>query len=46
MLDAIEEMSGKVIIWARFRHDIVAITNALRKKYGHASTVNYYGDTS
>ena len=46
MLDAIEEMSGKVIIWARFRHDIVAITNALRKKYGHVSTVNYYGDTS
>ena len=31
MLDAIEEMSGKVIIWARFRHDIVAITNALKK---------------
>ena len=46
MIDAIEEMSGKVIIWARFRHDIISITNTLRKKYGHASTVNYFGDTS
>jgi SNF2 family DNA or RNA helicase len=46
MLDAIEEMSGKVIIWARFRKDIITITEVLRKKYGYKSTVDYFGDTS
>ena len=46
MLDTIEEMEGKVIIWSRFRHDIKKIKKALVKVYGSGSVVTYYGDTS
>ena len=46
LLETIEEMSGGVIIWARFRYDIRNIEAALKKAYGEDSTVNYYGDTS
>ena len=46
LLETIEEMSGKVIIWSRFRYDIRNIEAALKKAYGSDSTVNYYGDTS
>ena len=46
LLETIEEMSGGVIIWSRFRYDIRNIEAALKKAYGDDSTVNYYGDTS
>ena len=46
LLETIEEMSGGVIIWSRFRYDIRNIEAALKKAYGEESTVNYYGDTS
>ena len=46
LLETIEEMSGKVIIWSRFRYDIIKITEELKKVYGCDSTVNYFGDTS
>ena len=46
LLDTIEEMDGKVIIWSRFRYDIRKIAVTLESKYGPGSTVNYYGDTS
>ena len=46
LLETIEEMSGGVIIWSRFRYDIRNIEAALKKAYGEDSTVNYYGDTS
>jgi len=46
MLDTIEEMDGKVIIWSRFRHDIKKIKKALEKDYGSGTVVTYYGDTS
>ena len=46
MLDTIEEMDGKVIIWSRFRHDIKKIRKALEKDYGSGTVVTYYGDTS
>ena len=46
LLETIEEMSGKVIIWSRFRYDIRNIEAALKKAYGSDSTVTYYGDTS
>jgi SNF2 family DNA or RNA helicase len=42
---AIEESSGKIIIWAHFRHDIDAIKVALQKEYGMNSVATYYGDT-
>jgi len=46
LLETVEEMSGKVIIWSRFRYDIIKITEELKKVYGCDSTVNYFGDTS
>jgi SNF2 family DNA or RNA helicase len=45
LLAAIEESSGKIIIWAHFRHDIDAIKVALQKEYGMNSVATYYGDT-
>ena len=46
MMEVIEEMEGKVIIWSRFRYDIKKIKNELFKTYGSGSVVTYYGDTS
>ena len=46
MMEVIEEMDGKVIIWSRFRHDIKKIKKELCKTYGSGSVVTYYGDTS
>ena len=46
LFETIEEMDGKVIIWSRFRKDIISIAAKLAKKYGHGSVVNFFGDTS
>ena len=46
MMEVIEEMDGKVIIWSRFRYDIRKIKKELCKAYGSGSVVSYYGDTS
>jgi SNF2 family DNA or RNA helicase len=46
LLETIEEMSGKVIIWSRFRYDIMSIVATLAKTYGKDSVVSYFGDTS
>lgn len=46
MMDCIEEVSGKILIWSRFRYDIIKIKNELAKIYGDQSVVSYYGDTS
>jgi hypothetical protein len=46
MLAAIEETSGKVIVWARFKHEVRAISAALRHVYGTNDVVEYYGETS
>jgi len=46
MMEVVEEMTGKVIIWSRFRYDIKKIKNELAKTYGSGSVVTYYGDTT
>ena len=46
LLEVLDEMSGKVIIWARFRRDIEKIVEALQKAYGDKSVGSYYGSTS
>lgn len=46
MLDTIEEMTGKVIIWSRFRYDIQKIVKELKKVHGSGTVVSYYGDTT
>jgi len=46
LLEVIEEMEGKVIIWSRFRHDILKIQSKLAQIYGASSVVTYFGDTT
>ena len=45
LMDIAEEVQGKVIIWATYTHDILAIRGALAKKYGEDAVACYYGDT-
>lgn len=46
LMETVEEVSGKAIIWATYTADILAITEALRKEYGEKSACSYYGATS
>ena len=43
LLELLEEMEGKVIIWANYVYDIKQIVKAVSKKYGEDSIVQYYG---
>lgn len=43
LLELLEETEGKVIIWARFRAELAAIEDALRKEYGREAVVSYHG---
>tara|TARA_Y100001963_G_scaffold101588_1_gene139757 strand:- start:3630 stop:5147 length:1518 start_codon:yes stop_codon:yes gene_type:complete len=45
LLDLLEETSGKVVIWAHFRHTIDLLTTELGKVYGKDSVASFYGDT-
>ncbi len=44
--EIINEHDGKAIIWSRFRHDIIGITQMLNKKFGEGCAAAYFGDTS
>jgi len=46
LMDVLEEMEGKAVIWAHYRYDIRKIVEAISKKYGEKAVVTYYGDTS
>ena len=46
LMDCLEEVDGKVIIWSRFRYDVQRISEALFKAYGRGHTVTYFGDTT
>tara|TARA_E500000081_G_scaffold154171_1_gene190356 strand:- start:166 stop:960 length:795 start_codon:yes stop_codon:yes gene_type:complete len=43
LMQVLEESSNKVIIWATYIQDILAILSALKDEYGDESTVAYYG---
>ena len=45
LLAALEEISGKVIIWANYRNDVFLLKELITKKYGSNSLVTYFGDT-
>jgi SNF2 family DNA or RNA helicase len=45
LMDVLEEVEGKAVIWAHYRHDIATIVREIEKKYP-MSVVTYYGDTS
>ncbi len=46
LLDVVEEVQGKVVIWAHWRNDIETIVKHIKKEYGDNSYVTYFGDTS
>lgn len=46
LIDIIEDGSGKFVIWAYFRWNLMTIADRLRRKYGPESVVTYYGDTT
>ena len=46
LMDVMDEMEGKVIIWANYIHDIEEIVKTVKKKYGDDSIVQYYGAIS
>ena len=45
LMDVLEEIEGKVVIWAHFQYDISSIIKAVVKEYGPGSVVDYYGLT-
>jgi SNF2 family DNA or RNA helicase len=45
LMETLEEVSGKVIIWANFTYDILRIEAELAKVYGRDSVRSYYGAT-
>ena len=45
LMNILEEVEGKAIIWAHWRHDIDSIVKAIEKTYP-GSVMTYYGSTS
>ena len=45
LIDVLEEVEGKAIIWAHYQHDVMNIFKLLEEKYGPGSAVHYYGKT-
>ena len=43
LLELLEEMEGKVIIWANYVYDIENIVKTIGQEYGDDSIVQYYG---
>ncbi len=46
LLEVIEEIEGKAIIWAHYQHDIKLIIKEIEKIHGPGSVVDYYGLTA
>jgi SNF2 family DNA or RNA helicase len=45
LMDVLEDVEGKAIIWAHYQYDINKIIKAVVEKYGPGSVVDYYGLT-
>jgi len=45
LMDLLDEVEGKAIIWAHWRHDIATIVKEIEKEYP-GSVMTYYGDTT
>jgi len=46
LMEVLEEVHGKVVIWAQYRYDIETIVEHIEKRFGDNSVVTYYGDTT
>ena len=45
LMNVLEEIEGKAIIWANYQKDITNIIESIIKEYGPGSVVDYYGLT-
>ena len=45
LMNVLDEVEGKVVIWAHFQRDVNRIIEVISKKYGEDSFVDYYGLT-
>ena len=45
LMDVLEEVEGKAIIWCHWQRDVEIIKKAIIKEYGPGSVVDYYGLT-
>ena len=45
LLNVLDEVEGKVIIWAHYQHDVKKIVEEIKKIHGPGSVVDYYGLT-
>jgi len=45
LINVLEEIEGKAIIWAHYQYDIKEIIRVIVEKYGPGSVVDYYGLT-
>ena len=46
LVDILQEVENKAVIWAHYRNDIASIIEAVKKTFGKDSYVTYYGDTT
>ena len=46
LVDILQEVENKAVIWAHYRNDIASIIEAVEKTFGKDSYVTYYGDTT
>ncbi len=46
LMNILEEVDGKAVIWANYRYDIKKIIEEIKKTHGNNSVGSYYGDTS
>jgi len=45
LMGMLEEVEGKVVIWAHYQFDVKTIVNSIEQLYGKNSVVTYYGKT-
>ena len=45
LMDVLNEIEGKVVIWAHYQHDVKKIIKEIQKVHGPGSVVDYYGLT-
>jgi len=45
LMELLQEVSGKAVIWTNFRYCIKDITKAIAEEYGNDSVASYFGDT-
>jgi len=45
LLEVLEELEGKAVIWAHYQFDVQTIVKVIKEKYGEKSVVTYYGLT-